>query len=90
MKQIWGSTKRLLYPRVKHYRKKQKPGAEPDSKGLSSRQVADAETPKSSKHDTILQTKGVLITSSSIPYKDCVKLLWSCDGAQILDVSVVS
>ena len=70
MKQVWGSAKRLLYPRVKHYRKKQKPGAEPDSKGLGSRQVADAETPKSSAHDTILQAKGVLDTLSSISYDD--------------------
>ncbi|CAK0783273.1 hypothetical protein CVIRNUC_006472 [Coccomyxa viridis] len=66
VKQIWGSAKRLLYPRVKHYRKKQKPGAEPDSKGLSSRQVADAETPKSSDHDTILQVKGSKVEMKKI------------------------
>lgn len=59
---MWASTKALLYPRVKHYRKKQKRGAaEAEAKGLNSRQILDAGTPRSTDQDVILHVKGARV-----------------------------
>ena len=43
---MWSSATTFLYPRVKHYRKKAKLAAEAESRGLTGRQVVDAETPR--------------------------------------------
>lgn len=44
---MWSSAKTYLYPRVKHHRRRAKPAAEAESRGLTGRQVFDAETPRS-------------------------------------------
>ena len=55
---MWSSVKTFLYPRVKHHRKKMKLAADAESKGLTGRQVVDAETPRREDEVVIHVTGG--------------------------------